>query len=426
MKIGFFITVIYLFLFAGRGYSQYTPLDRCVRDSLYRIMPHSGQIQKAEINLEIAQLIWDTLPLKAFKNLQMALQVGITENNPGLKARARIFMGDYFVKSRNFMWAQEHYLAAEKIFSRSKDTLGELNVLEQIGSLNRMLRNFTDAHNYFMNGLKLAESTGKPDLNGRFLNCLAANFQSSREFEKAIVLYTKALNISRQTNNKTAEYEVLNNIGSLYLDEDKNELALKQFQELLMIADTNDKGLAATVYTRIGHVYFKKRDFIKSMEYNRKALQIRARFRSAVEVNSSLINIGGDYYRMGKADSGRYYIEKGLIMALRNNRKDLVANAYRHQYEYYHRTGESQLALEFYHKYSAVVAFMEQERNRSNISILEATKQIQRSKALGKKMKTDHEVQALNADNQKFQFIFVKILTSVASGLMIIFLFQFL
>ncbi|MEI6683832.1 MAG: histidine kinase dimerization/phosphoacceptor domain -containing protein [Bacteroidota bacterium] len=426
MRIGFIISVIYLFLFAGEGFSQYTPLDRCVRDSLYRIMPHSGQIQKAEINLEIAQLIWDTLPLKAFRNLQMALQVGIAEKDLALKARARIYMGDYFVKRRNFMWAQEHYLAADMIYNLSKDTLGELNVLAQIGTLNRMLGNYSDARNYFMKGLKLAESTNKPGLTGKFLNYLAANYQSTREFEKAIVLYKNALAVFQRTNDKSAECDVLNNIGSLYLDEDKNELALAHFRDLLKIADTNERGLIGTVYTRIGHVYFKMKDYKRSLEYNRMALQIRRRFRSAVEVNSSLINIGGDFYMMGKTDSGRYYIERGLNMALRNNRQDLVANAYRHQYLYYQSLGDFRLALDYYHKYSAAAAVMEQERTRSNISILETTKQIQSIKASGKKIKTEHELQTLTSEFQEYEITFVKILTRLASVLMIIFLIQFL
>ncbi len=426
MRRCFYISVICLLLITGEGYSQYTPLDRCVRDSLYRIMPHAGQIQKAEINLEIAQLIWDTLPLKAFRNLQMALKVGIAENNPALKARARILMGDYFVRSRDFMWAQEHYLAAGMIYNRNRDTLGELNVLAQIGSLNQILGNYSDARNYFIKGLKLAESTKNPGLNGRFLNYLAANYQSTREFDKAIDLYRNALAVFQRTSNKSGACEVLNNMGSLYLDEDKNELALAHYQDLLKIADTNERGLTGTVYTRIGHIYFKMNDYVRSLEYNRKALQLRRRFRSAVEVNSSLINIGGDFYRMGKADSGRYYIEKGLNMALRNNRKDLVANAYRHQYEYYLRLGDFQQALEFYHNYSAIAAMMEQERNKSNISILETNQQIQRIKASGKKLKTELEIKALTLEFQKYQFNFVKILVGLASGLMIMFLFQFL
>ena len=39
------ITAIFLSVNTQGIYAQYTPRDRCVHDSLYRIMSHSGQIK---------------------------------------------------------------------------------------------------------------------------------------------------------------------------------------------------------------------------------------------------------------------------------------------------------------------------------------------------------------------------------------------
>ncbi|MEI7661538.1 MAG: tetratricopeptide repeat protein [Bacteroidota bacterium] len=408
------------------SYAQYVPLDRCVRDSLNRIMPHSGLVQKAEINLEIAQLIWDTMPQQAFRNIQMAFSVAVTEKNAGLKARSRRLMGEYFARRRNFLLAQEHYLAAGKIFKRSGDTSGMLQILALMGTLNRSLANYDKALSYFEEGLSLAKCKRDLVSIGVFLDDLGAVNQSRGNYDQALELYREALAVLQQAGAIPNEMAVLNDIGSLYLDMEKYDEALSYYQDLMCKIDSNERGLVGTVITRIGHIYFQKKDYRRSLQYNREALRIRQLARTDGEVNSSLINMGGDFYMMGKADSGRFYLEKGLRLAMRNDRKSLVENAYRHLYKFYQKQGDFKQALEFYRNYTAVGAIINQERTKSNISILEANQKIQQIIESGKMLKTEHEIKSLNVENQKYQFTFVKILTSLASLLMVVFFFQFL
>ncbi len=420
------ISVIFLSLLARESYAQYTPLDRCVRDSLYRLMPHKGQVQKAEIDLEIARLIWDTLPEQAFRNIETALKISIQENNCLLKARARMFFGDYFSRKRKFMLAQEHYLAASSIYHMSKDIGGELNILVLIGSLNSSLANNDKALSFFEKGLKLAKSTNNPVSTGIFLDHLAATYQSNKAYETAFKFYNAAVAVYHQAGDSQDEFIVRNNIGSLYLDQGKNDEALDYYQELLKMADSGEKGLMGTVFTRLGHVYFQKKDYRNSLLYNKKALDVREKLHSHEEVNSSLINIGGDFYMMGKPDSGKIYLDRGLRLAIQNDRKNLVENCYRHLFRYYLQTGDYKSTLEYSKKYNAVRASIDHERNKNNFSILEANQEIDRIKAAGILLKTTHEIGALNESNQHNQLTFVKILTGLTAVLMIVFVFQLL
>ena len=426
MKKCFLTSAIFLSVITHGLYAQHTPLDRCVHDSLYRIMPHSGQVQKGEIYLEVAQLIWDTLPQQAFSNIEMALRISIIENSLQLKARTRMVMGDYFASRRNFMQAQEHYLAAWKIYNTNQDTIGELNILRQIGALNCLLTNYNKALSYFEKGLNLAKKTNKLSLIGTFLENLAINYQNKGEYEKALSFYHEALVAFQRTGDKNKVFYILNSIGSVYMDQQKYDMALSYYKDLIVKADTSDGRLMGSLYTRIGHIYYQRKDYLNSLLFNRKALGERQRIHTPIEINSSLINIGGDFYMMGKIDSGKFYFDKGLGLAIKNDRKNLVENAYRHLYKYYIKHGDYKQALENYRKYISVSETIEQERNKSNIAILEANQHIQRIRESGKMLIKRHEIQSLNMENQKYQFVFVQILTGLASVLMIMFVLQFL
>ena len=420
------IPAIFLSVITQGLYAQYTPRDRCVHDSLYRIMSHSGQIKKGEIYLELARLIWDTLPQKAFINIEMALQISIKANNPQLKARTRIVMGDYFAGRRNFLQAQEHYLAALKIYNMSKDTAGELDVLAQIGALNRSLENYDKALFFLNKGLNLSQVTNKPIMTGTFLEYLALIHQSNGDYVKAMQYYQDALAAFQRAGDKKNEFFVLNNIGSVYMDQQKYDVALSYYKDLIKDADTTQGSLMGSLYTRIGHVYFQKKDYLNSLLFNKKALHTRQLSHAPIEVNSSLINIGGDFYMLGKADSGKFYFDKGLRLAIKYDRKNLVENACRHLYAYNLKQGDYKQALEYYRKYISVYEALEQEKNKSNIAILEANQHIQQIREWRKMLIKRHEIQTLNMENQKYQFTFMKIVTGLAAVLMVILVFQLL
>jgi PAS domain S-box-containing protein len=422
----FICPAIFLIILTHSVYAQYTPMDRCVRDSLYRIMPHSSRIQKAEIYLELAPLIWDTVPLQAFSDIVTALQISISENNVPLKARSRLVMGLYFESKRNFMQAQEHYLAAGKIYKSCRDTLGELNFLTHIGILNRTLANYDKALYFFQKGLNLAKKAKNPEQTGKFLENVGITYQSLGNYIESMHLFLEAQAAYRQSGDRNNEFNMLNHIGSIYLDQENYDLALPYYKDLIKKADTGNCILMSSLYTRIGHIYFQKKDYLNSLNYNKKALSARQRIRVQIDVTSSLINIGGDFYMLGNADSGKFYFDKGLRLALHYDRKNLVENAYRHLYRYYLNIGDYKLALENYRKFVSVDSILKQERNNSNISILEANQQVQQVRESGNMLLKQHQIQSLNMKNQKYQFTFVRILTGLASVLMIGFVFQFL
>ena len=267
------VLAVFLLLILGtaRVSAQFTPLDRCVRDSLYRVMPQSGLIQKGIIHLEIAELIYDTLPQQAFRNIQMALSIAVNTGNISLKGKARIAMGDYFNRRRNFMLAQEHFMAAGKIFKLGRDTVGELISLGKIGCLNRAMTNYDKALDYFERGLQLARTTKNHSQTGIFLNAMGVTRQYLRQYSETDRLYHEALAEFQKAGDIRNQVAVQNDIGGMYLGQGKYDQALTCYEDLLTKTDPSQHDLLAGIYTRIGHAWYMKNNYRKSLYFNKKA-----------------------------------------------------------------------------------------------------------------------------------------------------------
>ncbi len=420
------VLAVFLLLILGtaRVSAQFTPLDRCVRDSLYRVMPQSGLIQKGIIHLEIAELIYDTLPQQAFRNIQMALSIAVNTGNISLKGKARIAMGDYFNRRRNFMLAQEHFMAAGKIFKLGRDTVGELISLGKIGCLNRAMTNYDKALDYFERGLQLARTTKNHSQTGIFLNAMGVTRQYLRQYSETDRLYHEALAEFQKAGDIRNQVAVQNDIGGMYLGQGKYDQALTCYEDLLTKTDPSQHDLLAGIYTRIGHAWYMKNNYRKSLYFNKKALWARQQIGSSIEINSSLINVGGDFYLLNMADSGRFYLERGLRLAILYNRKNLSENAYRHLYRFYLRHGDFKQALTYYKRYTSDSTVIEKEKSSSNIAILETNQKILEIKESRKLLNTTHEIYTLSLTNQEYQLQIVEAFTILASLLLLVFTWQ--
>jgi PAS domain S-box-containing protein len=317
-------------------------------------------------------------------------------------------------------------MAAWKTYKAIRDTFGEAHALANIGTLNRTLQSYGPALEYLQKGVVLAQKANRKPLLGMLYGQIALTYQAMNDRETAVHFFTKAIAIFRQTGSKKDEYRMESNLGSILMDEGRDEEALAMFNRLLVNADSTDTELLGILYTRISHIYYKRKDYRSSLNYNLKALAARQRQRAPVSINSSLINIAGDYYALEKPDSATIYMDSGLVLALRNDRKNLVMNCYRHIWGYYQRKGDYNKALDYYARYSAVQGQINGETTRNNIAILEKSQQLKRIQQSGKIIEKMRDVRALNIKLHHYEIDILLILIGLAGCSMIIFIFMLL
>ncbi len=421
-----FLTItLFLSLITPEIVAQRPPLDRCISDSLFRIKPHDRPLQKAKIYLELAELIKGDLPQKSFSYIVSAFKISIHEKNDSLKAKARMQMGSYYSESRRFMQAHEQYLAAANIYRAMHDTLGEVTALLNIGQINISLENYTKAMEYFQDGLGLVGRAGTLPMTWVLYEQIGTAYRLMGDRKKARYYFNKALSHYLKSGDRRNLGLLQNNLGTILLDSDQNKEALDFYHKLIQEADTNDPLFIGLLYTRIGHVHYKMKEFRTSLNYNLKALEMRQRAMGKVEVNSSLINVAGDYYNLGIPDSGKIYLDSGLAIAQKFNRKSFLENGYHHLYKYYLKQKNYKRAMDCYARFSNARDEIKREQYRNSIAIVETHQRLQRLQLTEKMISRQHDIQALNIKYQDFLSTILKILLVLSSVFMLVFAILF-
>ncbi len=397
------------------------PLYRRVADSLQRVRPHETPVQRAILCLDLAEMIRGYEELQSYRYILEAFRIAVGENNDSLKAVCHIRIGDYHNARRRYMQAHEHSFTSWNIARFSKDTAGQIQALINISKINRALSNHEKGLLYLQKALALAERKPDPELEGKLNGEFALLYQAFGDTETSHYFFNKALTSYQKAGNRMMELKIRSDMGSLYLDECRWEEGLAYFTRLLTQADPTDLEMMGTLLTRIGHIYDRKGNNRASLNCNLQALRYRLLDRKMVMVNSSLINVAGDYYDLGMADSGRIYMDSGLVMARRHDRINLMENGYRHLYDYYVKTGDPKQALFCYERFTALREAINRERNRSYIGILEANQQLLRLNHSREMAVKQHNISALNLKYHDNQRMILLILMAVAGVSMIVF-----
>jgi len=402
-------------------YAKQPSRKTSVQDTFQDKSLSSGESGKALNLLKNARFWIDTVPERAFNYIFTALRISIAENNIALKAEAFVTLGDYSFRRRHFLQAQQQYLSAVKNYQFIRDTSGVVSALLEIGYINQILNHNQSALGFFNQALALSQRMKNIELQGQCLYFIGIIYQMTGDYVRAESFYRIAVSNFQRSGKKKEEIMTLNNMGCVLLDQKKYDEALLYYKNLADRSDTESSLLLGNIYTRIGHIYDQKKDFGKSLYYNRKALEIRQKQRIQFDVNSSLINIAGDFFNMGRLDSAMYYLNTGMALAKNINQLHLVMNGYRHLYRYFEKKGDFRQTLKYYGQYASLHEELLVEQSKTHIGIIEARQELQVKVESGKQLMQNNRIQSLVLANQQFLLLISRVLSVVAGIVLVIF-----
>lgn len=405
---------LFLALFNGAATRAQLPLrDRPVEDSLLRLIPAADPAGKVDLYCRLAEFTLHYESELSFSYAVSAFRIAFSEHSDSLKGRSRMMLGSCFLERRKFMKAQEQFLAAAGNFRRSGDLTGEANAYGDVGILHRTLENYTESALYLKTAAELVKKSDTATY-GTLLHHLAMTYQTEGDWETADFYLNLALNALRRAGDSVGVSLVMNTIGAILIDQERYDEALAYYESLLKTSDTTRGDVAGLLYTRTGHIHYKKKDFRASLRCNKEALRLRQKGRHPIVVNSSLINIAADYFNLGKPDSARIFMDSGLRQAVRYDRRNLLRSAYRHLYEYYEGRGDYNNALNFFGRYANVSDAINREKYCNNSSIAETRKEVARLRESGEILQTASQINELRYSRSKIQQITVAAMTGVA------------
>lgn len=105
-----------------------------------------------------------------------------------------------------------------------------------------------------------------------------------------------------------------------------------QSQFLKIITSETNKDTLAKCYHYLGNINYQKSDFVKSLNYFKRAQEIYSELGNTRKVSNELNNIGLIYLEIGELDKAKSYILKSLDIDIKSGQTDGVNGTYTNLY----------------------------------------------------------------------------------------------
>ena len=302
-------------------------------------------------------------------------------------------------------------------YEASRDDVGRMAVMRELGKIHRESANFNCALDYHERALSLAKSLKDTANIIYILNQLGTDFRRLGILDEAAVRHYEALSYcekySDQSSTRAKKHKVvsLNGIGNIQLTLQNNDAAEKAFREAL----AGEKSLGSPIgqainYANIGYIKEAKGEkdsawvyYEYSMEQNRLAdsqlgislcynhfgrlAEQSGDYNKALESfkNSydlmfgdkdkwhwleSCLSIAKVYLAMEQPENARRYLNEGLKTSTEINSWEHLAEAYRLKAVFEEKTGNYKASLKNYRKYLAYTDSVDNEKNINHLSNL--------------------------------------------------------
>ena len=195
-------------------------------------------------------------------------------------AKAYVYLGDFFTYTSIKDSALFYYTKSEKLFRKVNSKVNLGGVFINIAVLKSLEKDYAGSELSAIQALNALRGTNDFEKSYDAYNILGSISVELKDYEKAIEYHEKALELVRK-NDLNNEYHLsetsLNNLGNVYQNQDRQELAIEKFEEALRNKNLlRDKPiLYAALIGNLGYSKFKMGDYSQLPELFYQSLKIR-------------------------------------------------------------------------------------------------------------------------------------------------------
>jgi len=271
-----------------------------------------------------------TALLQASEYATSALQGAKKESDDTVAIQAYIEQGKIKCLQGNNTEGYQLFSKALYYSDSVKYFRGKAESLQRIGEVYYNWGDYNLSLQYFSKVRLLAKQHNFNELHAEALNYTGKYYHTIGDFNKSVAFYNKALEIDKNIHSDQTTFYLLG-LGKTYLNDCNIHMALKCYldanKESLFL---NDKMAKADAYNHLGSIYLALNQEEKSLEYHRKAIELRSELKNSEGLAKSFNNIGETFFYMNNIDSALYYFQnsyakcietgykKGMIKALTN------------------------------------------------------------------------------------------------------------
>jgi DNA-binding CsgD family transcriptional regulator len=308
----------------------------------------------------------------SISNAHQALSISNKMHYPKGIADASLALGaSYLAKFNPNDSAGFYYQQALDLYAQMSNFTGQARACYGLSYVYSFKSNTQKAEEFGARSVEYFRKAGNAKEEVAALGSVIYLAKQAGNYEKALELSDKAIEIARSIKDTAQWANALNNKGNVLKDMFLLSPAIEAYFDAYRLwQNKKDSSGLAIAYGSIANAYFFEGDFRKSLEYNFKKLPITNNSENLWETNKTMNNIALAYSNLNKHDSALYYMQKSLNLAKKLNYPEGVANSYNNMASTFLKTENIDSAL----FYSSEAVSIAEKINSSNLAKYELNK----------------------------------------------------
>lgn len=236
---------------------------------------------------------------------------GVYTNSYNLGANYS-FAGDYILSLKYLTTAMD---AAKKLNSPSKMA----SVHSEKGIVYSRMSNYSEATKNALLALRYYEKSDNTYLHGNTLVNLGIVYKQQGKIDLALTQYEKALVVYQKLDAEDASYPLAATYGNIAQAHLKAGNTSKSLEALLKSQEyaknLNDAYLNAENNSALGMIYFRLKEYRQSETYYQAALQDFISLNDKSGIAKTKVSLGRTYFKQNKTRQALQYNQEGLDLA---------------------------------------------------------------------------------------------------------------
>jgi tetratricopeptide (TPR) repeat protein len=379
-----------------------------------------SQAQEKADTLKVRQLVTrlgklrdsypDSIPYLAEKGFTLARSI---DDKMGV-ADLNNLLGIYYWVKGDYLQAINHYNESLALNNEIKNYRGTAKSLVNLGMVYSQLGDNAKAIDFFLNGLKVAESNDYKFIIATATNSLGVVYKNTLDFRNALIAYQRSWTIYKELHALTEIAGVYSNIGQVEFLLGNTEKATDYYKKALHLFDSLNIFRGKVIcYNQISEVLLQKKDYNEALRYSEMALAMSRSQGFGEHEILSLKGLGKISYSRGQFEQSIKFLEEGVRLARQKKYSKHLVALYKDLSESYRAASDFKEALLFHEQYSALKDSIFNDQSRISISNMQIRYE------LGKK-----EQEALLENDQNRRITYFTIGFSLALVLILLLIYR--
>ena len=244
----------------------------------------------------------------------------------------------------------EYLNLSYKLAQKNNDFAAQANISIKIGEVYYDLGKYKEALNYDLKAYRYYEKIDNKRGIAIALNELGTMYDILGQTQKAIEHLQASLKIRIELNDSMLIAASYNNIGVFYYYQEDYTSALQNYNlAVKMLSQSNPKlciRYKASYLNNIGEIYLIQQKFELASEYFNQSIEISKKLDNYYLTSMTLMNIASLYSDQKKTAKAKFLLDQSLELAKKLDNKLLIRDIYEKQAHVYNQNRELAKAID--------------------------------------------------------------------------------